>query len=108
LFTKAGYRTEPKNVPHSRGQKKTDLWIKDFQLAGVRNVIIDVTLRHEFQGSCANFVHNGEPSHPDVNGALDAVKEKLDNYQHDCNERHFFFLPAVMTTSGRISGVQRA
>ena len=27
-----------------------------------------------------------------------------DNYQHDYNERNFFFLPAVMTTSGRISG----
>jgi hypothetical protein len=33
-----------------------------------------------------------------------AAKEKLDNYQHDYNERQFFFLPAVMTTSGRISG----
>jgi hypothetical protein len=33
-----------------------------------------------------------------------AVKEKLDNYQHDYNERHFFFSPAVMPTSGRISG----
>ena len=41
----------------------------------------------------------------DANGALDAaVKVKLDNYQHDYNERNFFFLPAVMTTSGRISG----
>jgi hypothetical protein len=57
---------------------------------------------------CANLERNcaGEPSHPDVNGALDdaTVKEKLDNYQHDYNERNFFFLPAVMTTSGRISG----
>jgi hypothetical protein len=26
------------------------------------------------------------------------------NYQHDCNERNFFFLTAVMTTAGRISG----
>ena len=33
-----------------------------------------------------------------------AVKAKSDNYQHDYNERNFFFLPAVMTTSGRISG----
>jgi hypothetical protein len=41
---------------------------------------------------------------PDVNGALDAaVREKLDNHQHVYNERNFFFLPAVMTTSGRIS-----
>ena len=44
-------------------------------------------------------------SHPDANGALDAaVKEKLDHYQHEYNERNFFFLPTVTTTSGRISG----
>jgi hypothetical protein len=104
LFTKAGYRTDRKNVPLSRGPKKADLLIKDFQLGGVRNVIIDVTLRHDFHGSCANLQRNGEPSHPDVNGALVAVKEKLDNYQHDYSERNIFFLPAVMTTSGRISG----
>jgi hypothetical protein len=64
-----------------------------------------VTCRHEFRGSCANQERNGEPSHLDVNGALDAaLKEKLDHYQHDYNERNFFFLPAVTTTSGRISG----
>ena len=41
----------------------------------------------------------------DVNAAIDAaVKEKIDNYQHDYNARNYFFLPAVMTTSGRISG----
>jgi hypothetical protein len=33
-----------------------------------------------------------------------AVREKFDNYQHDYNERHFFFLPAVMPTSGRLIG----
>jgi hypothetical protein len=72
-----------------------------------RNVNIDVTCRHEFHGSCANQQRNGEPSHFDVNGALDAaVKEKLDHYQHDYNVCNivFFFLPAVTTTSGRISG----
>jgi hypothetical protein len=71
-------------------------------VAGAQNVIVDVTLRHEFNGSHANLIHNEEPY---VNGALDAtVKEKFDNYQHDYNGRHFFFLPEVMTTSGRISG----
>jgi hypothetical protein len=105
LFTKAGYRTDRKHVPHSRGLKKADLLIKDFQLQGVRDIIVDVTCRHEFRGSCANQERNGEPSHLDVNGALDAaVKEKLDHYQHDYNERNFFLLPAVTTTSGRISG----
>jgi hypothetical protein len=79
--------------------------VKDFQLAGIRDLIIDVSLRHEFHGSCQNHMRNGEASHADANGELDAaVKAKLDNYQHDYNERNFFFLPAVMTTSGRISG----
>jgi hypothetical protein len=105
LLTKAGYRTDRMHVPHSRGLKKADLLIKDFQLQGVRDVIVDVTCRHEFHGSCANQQRNGEPSHLDVNGAFDAaVKEKLDHYQHDQNERNFFFLPAVTTTSRRISG----
>jgi hypothetical protein len=98
----AGYATERKNVPQSSGMKKANLLIKDCQLEGVRNVNINVTLRHDFLGSCANLQRNGEPSHLDVNGALDAVKEKLDNYQHDYNARNYFFLPAVMTTSGRI------
>ena len=55
-------------------------------------------MRHEFHGSCADPMRNGEASHDA------AVKAKLDNYQHDYNERNFFFLPAVITTSGRISG----
>jgi hypothetical protein len=105
LFTMAGCRTERKIVPHSRGLKNADLWMEDLQLAGIRNVIVDVTLRHKFHGSCANLECDGEPSYPDVNGALDAaVKEKLDNYQHDYNERNVVSLPAVMTTLGRISG----
>ena len=66
---------------------------------------IDVTLRGEFHGSCIDPARNGEASYADPNGAIDAaVKAKLDNYQHDYNERNFLFLPAVMTTSGRISG----
>ena len=85
--------------------KKADLHIKDFQLEGIRNVIIDMTLRSEFHGSCSDPARNGEASYVDPNGAIDAaVKAKLDNYYHDYNERNFLFLPAVMTTSGRISG----
>jgi hypothetical protein len=57
----AGYRTDRKDVPHSRGLKKADLLINDFQVGGVRNVIIDVTLRHEFHGSCVNVARTGEP-----------------------------------------------
>ena len=98
IFTKAGYRTDRKNVQHSRGLKKADLVIKDFQLTGVRNVIRVLAPRipGHAQGvlapripcSCADPQRNGEASHADVNGALDAaVKEKLDNYQYDYNAR---------------------
>ena len=67
---------------------------------------IDVTLRGEFHGSCMDPARNGEASYADPNGAIDAaIKAKLDNYQHDYSERNFLFLPAVMTTSGRISGL---
>jgi hypothetical protein len=39
LFNQAGYATERKNVPHSRGMKKADLHVKDFRLEGIRDVI---------------------------------------------------------------------
>jgi hypothetical protein len=78
--------------------------VKDFRLACIRDLIINVSLRHEFHDACADPARNGEASHADANGSLDAaVKAKLDNYQHDYNERNFFFLPVVMWTSGRIS-----
>jgi hypothetical protein len=67
IFTKAGFKTDRKQVPHSRGLKKADLWIKDFTLGGVRVVIIDVTLRHEFHCSSAHLDLNGELTHDDVN-----------------------------------------
>ena len=93
LFTKAGYRTERKHVPHSRGlKKKADLWIKDFQLEGIRNVIIDLTLRPEFHGSCANLTNNGEPSHPDVNGnrVVLAPAEKMTDPQNPIGRTRTF------------------
>jgi len=33
----------------------------------------NVTLRHEFHGSCVNLERNGEPSHLDDNDALDRL-----------------------------------
>ncbi len=45
----AGYKTDRKHVPHSRGLRKADLMVKDFQLAGIRDLIIDVSMRHGVQ-----------------------------------------------------------
>ena len=65
-------------------------------------------LGHTFFTNFTAQAHNTSAtvsSLDDVNGALEtAVKEKLNQYHHDYNEHNFFFLPAVMTTSGRISG----
>ena len=80
IFTQAGFKTVRKQVPHSRGLRKADPWIKDFSLEGIRDVIIDVTLRHEFHGSNAHPDRNRELNHDDDNGALDApIKEKLNH-----------------------------
>ena len=88
LFTKAGYRTERKHVPQSHGLKKADLWIKDFQLEGIRN--IDVTLHHKFHGSCANLINNWEPSHPDANGTLDAPSRRSSTTTNILQRAQFF------------------
>jgi hypothetical protein len=82
LFTMAGYKTDRKHVPHSRGLKKADLMVKDFQLAGIRDLHIDVSLRHEFNGSCLNHMCNGEASHADANGAIDAAVDVDPEDQH--------------------------
>ena len=98
----AGYKTDRKHVPHSRGLRKADLMVKDIQLAGIRDLIIDESLRHEFHGSCVNPMRIGEASHAEANDALDAVvKAKLDNYQHDYNERNFCESVLVLVVRGQ-------
>ena len=64
LFTMEGYKTDRKHVPHSRGLRKADLMVKDFQLAGIRDLIIDVSMRHEFHGSCQNTCATGKHHTP--------------------------------------------
>ena len=49
-------RTDRKHVPYSRGLKKADFLIKDLQLQGVRDVIVDVTCRHEFRPAATSPV----------------------------------------------------
>ena len=73
-----------------------------FRLAGIRDLIIDESLRHEFHGSCVDPMRIGEASHAEANDALDAVvKAKLDNYQHDYNERNFCESVLVLVVRGQ-------
>ena len=67
--------------------------------------IIELNSLEALHWQIASAARNRDASYADPNGAIDAaVKAKLDNYQHDYSEHNFLFLPAVMTTSRRISG----
>ncbi len=100
-----GYKTDRKHVPHSRGLRKADLMVKDFQLAGIRDLIIDVSMRHEFHGSCQNHMRNGEASHADANGVISHVdaREQTDKapepFDGVCTRQNALFRPAVLLKS---------
>ena len=58
----SGYRTvRGRYVSHSRGLKKGDLEIKNLNLAGTSNLIIDTCIVHcdEFHGSTADVAQHG-------------------------------------------------
>ena len=49
----SGYRTaRGRHVSSSRGQKRGDLEIKNLNVAGTANLIIDTCIVHDFHGSC--------------------------------------------------------
>ena len=51
MCRRSGYTTRRKNVTSSRGSKKGDLEIRDINLAGKRDLVIDVALVHDFLGN---------------------------------------------------------
>ena len=63
---------------------------------------VPTTKSEIFYRASSYFLDQG----PDVNGAVGCRRrgEARQLPEHDYNERHLFFLPAVMTTSGTISG----
>jgi hypothetical protein len=98
-----------------RRQRSSAKWASDVDksqqpwLAGIRDVI-DVTLRGEFHGSCADSMRNGEVSYTDLNGVARSMQPSKRNSTTtnttttSATSSSVFFLPAVTTTSGRISG----
>ena len=102
-----------RNIPESRGQRRADLFIKDIQLAGMQDLVVDVSIIHEFHGDVLQDVRrNGTLCHPDPSSPalLDSkAKQKVlayrDDYRRpDRSDRPKAFLPAIMATSGRIQG----
>jgi hypothetical protein len=71
LFTKAGYKTDRKHVPHSRGLKKADLALKDFRQVFGRSICPSAT--SSMASMSAPTQRNGVAKNADINGALDAA-----------------------------------
>jgi hypothetical protein len=68
---------------------------------------VDVTLRHDFVGAGHNGLNQGQLRNPDNPDKLldSATADKIRHYRAPYRQnRHVAFLPACMTTSGRIHG----
>jgi hypothetical protein len=100
------YRCAKANGKTDRG----DHVIKDANIDGNHNVIVDVTCIHEFCGNhLVDVSRNGQLRDPDVNKLLqNAARTKAARYRDGYANRPGTtdaFLPGVMSTSCRIHGV---
>jgi hypothetical protein len=102
-----GFATTHKRVLTSEGNRRADLEIGKIRVAQQTNLLVDVNLRHNFIGSGQIGQHQGQlrnPDHPDhilESAAADKIRNYRDAYRRN---RHVAFLPAFMSTSGRIHG----
>ena len=113
LCHQAGLSTEQRNIPTVKKQNgKTgqgDLVIKGANIGGDTNLIIDVSLIHEFGGNhMADVSLNGALRHAQPDKLLDAAaRTKVNRYREAYATRSgvsYAFLPCVISTSGRIHG----
>ena len=103
----AGYATSRKRrVLPSEGNRRADLEVRNI-VAGKTDLLIDVTLRHDFIGAGRSGHTQGQlrnPDNPDrtlESAAADKIRNYRDAYAVN---RQVAFLPACMSTSGRIHG----
>jgi len=70
-------------------------------------LLVDVNLRHNFIGAGQIGQHEGQLRNPDHPGHIleSAATDKIRNYRDAYRRnRHVVFLPALISTSGRIHG----
>jgi hypothetical protein len=103
----AGFATTHKRVLKSEGNRRADLEIRNIRVAGQHDLLVDVTVRHNFKGTGHNGQTQGQlcnPDNPDLileSAAADKIRNYRDTYRRN---RQVAFLPACMSTSGRIHG----
>ena len=87
-----------------KGTRRADLEVRNIRVAGKTDLLIVVTLRHGFIGAGRSGLTQGQPDNPDQ--ILEsAAADKIRSYRDpDQRNRQVAFLPACMSTSGRIHG----
>jgi hypothetical protein len=90
----------------SAGSRRADLEVLNIRVAQQTDLLVDVIMRHDFIGAgrdgCINLGKLRNPDRPDqILGGAAAVK--IRNFRNpDRLNRQVAFLPACMSTSGRI------
>jgi hypothetical protein len=103
----SGFATTHKRLLTSEGKRHADLEIRNIYVAGQTDFLVDVTVRHNFKGTGHNGQTQGQlrnPDNPDhvlESTAANKIRNYRDTYRRNW---HVAFLPACMSTSGRIHG----
>ena len=99
MCRRSGCTARRKNVTSSRGSKKGDLEIRDINLAGKRDLVIDVAIVHDFSGNCLRDAQrNGQLRYDDPDLLLTHVASTIvQKYREDYSASNVnkAFLPAL-------------
>jgi hypothetical protein len=83
ICNSAGYSTKHKQVLTSAGKRHTDLEILNIQVAPQIDLLVDITLRHDFVDAGHNGLNQGQLRNPDnPDKLLDSVAaDKIRHYR---------------------------
>jgi hypothetical protein len=101
IFNDAGFATTHKRVLTSEGNRRAYLEIRNIRVAGQTDLLVDVTIRHNFKGTGHNGQTQGQLRNPDNPDHIleSAVTDKIRNYRDTYRRnRHVAFLPVCMST----------
>jgi len=79
----AGFATTHKRVLTSEGNRRADLEIRNIRVAGQTDLLVDVTVRHNFKGTGHNGQIQGQLRNPDNPDHIleSAAADKIRNYR---------------------------
>ena len=83
ICNNAGFATKHKRVLTSAGKQRADLEILNIQVAQQIDLLVDVTLRHDFVGAGHNGLNQGQLRNPDNPDKLldSAAADKIRHYR---------------------------